>query len=120
MKTNSFFRTAVVLGAVLAAPAASAQLTETPERSGTSGAEYLTLPVTARTASLASAFTGGLDNASGLEGLMLNPAALSVSDGTGATFSRMNYLDDVGINHFGVSQSIGNNDIAVFLWDFTV
>ena len=120
MKTTILTCAAVVLGVVLAAPDAHAQLTETPERSGTAAAEYLLLPVTAQGAALSSAYTGGMDNIMGLEGLTVNPAALMSNLGTSAMFSRTEYVADVGTNHFGVAQAFGNNNVALTLtsWDY--
>ena len=100
----------------LAAPEVQAQ----NERAGTSGASHLLIPLTARHASLASTTTSGLTNLNGLEALYENPAGLAVSDGTSALFSRMDYVADIGVNYFGLGQSIGDNDLAftVTAWDF--
>lgn len=90
------------------------------DRAGTAGAAYLMVPVTARMASLGSAITGGLADLNGIEALYQNPAGLVSNDGTSALFSRMNYVADIGINHFGVAQKLGNNQVGltVTAWDF--
>lgn len=90
------------------------------DRAGTAGASYLLIPVTARTASLGSTLTGGMANLNGIEALYQNPAGLTSNQGTAALFSRMNYVADIGINHFGVAQRLGNNQVGltVTAWDF--
>ena len=90
------------------------------DRAGTAGATYLMVPVTARLASLGAAATGGMADMNGLEALYQNPAGLTTNQGTAAIFSRMSYVADIGINHFGVAQKLGNNQIGltVTAWDF--
>ncbi|HLA64135.1 MAG TPA: PorV/PorQ family protein, partial [Rhodothermales bacterium] len=111
---------AVAVTAGLAAPEARAQLAETPEQSGTAAADHLLVPVTAHAAGLANAYTSGLSSLSGLEGAMMNPAALMLNQGTGAMFSRMQYVADIGVNSFGVAQRFGANNVALQItaWDF--
>ena len=90
------------------------------DRAGTAGAAYLLVPVTARMASLGSAITGGMANLNGIEALYQNPAGLVSNQGTSALFSRMSYVADIGINHFGVAQRVGSNQVGltVTAWDF--
>ena len=90
------------------------------QRQGTAGADYLLVPVTANTATLGTAYTAGGQNVSALEAILSNPAGLATASGTSALFSRSQYVADIGINYFGVSQSFGNNAIALTLnsWDF--
>ena len=90
------------------------------KRRGTAGSEHLLIPFTARTASLGAGFASGLANASGLEGLFANPAGLTVNAGTNAIFSRMDYVADIDVNHFGVAQRFGANNLALTLtgWNF--
>lgn len=90
------------------------------ERAGTAGAAQLLIPVTARNSALGNNTTSGLGSMSGLEALYSNPAGLAVNTGTGAMFSRMNYVADIGVNYFGFAQAIGANNIAftVTSWDF--
>lgn len=90
------------------------------KRQGTAGAEELLIPVTARTTAVGTAMTAGAPGMSGVEALFANPANLSLNSGTNALFSRMEYAADIGVNHFGVAQRFGNNNIAFTLtsWDF--
>ncbi len=89
-------------------------------RKGTSGADYLLIPVTARTASLATGATGGLSNMAGVEALLANPAGLMSNTGTNVLFSRMEYVADIGVNYLGIGQRFGSNNIALTVqsWDF--
>jgi hypothetical protein len=103
----------------LAAESASAQQVESPGRDGTTGAEHMLLPVTARSAALSTAFAGGLPGISALEGLQANPAALTSNTGTNAMFSRMEYVADIGVNYVGLAQRAGSNHFALTFtsWD---
>ena len=104
----------------LAAESVSAQQVESPGRDGTTGAEHMLLPVTARSAALSTAYAGGLATISGLEALQANPAALTVNTGTNVMFSRMEYVADIGVNYVGIAQRAGSNHFAltVTAWDF--
>ena len=90
------------------------------DRVGTAAMEELLVPVTPRTVALGSAMTAGLANVSGVEAVQSNPAALLVSQGTNALFSRSEYVADIGINYLGISQSFGANSVAFTLtnWDY--
>ena len=105
---------AALLG--LGAPDAAAQ----DDRVGTAAMEELLVPVTPRTVSLGTALTAGISDMSGIEAIQSNPAALLVSEGTTAMFSRTDYVADIGINYFGVGQRFGANSIALTLnaWDY--
>ncbi len=109
----------VVLGGTWGTTAV-AQDVQGDDRAGTAAAEYLLIPLTARTAALGSTLTGGAANLSGVEALQANPAALMINPGTNAQFSRMEYVADVGVNYFGVAQRFGANNVAftVSFWDF--
>lgn len=111
---------ALALLATLLPVSAMAQDVAGDEAAGTAAAQYLLLPMTARTAALGTGLTGGIHNLSGVEALQANPAALMVNDGTNALFSRTEYVADIGINYFGFAQSLGNNNIGVTVtaWDF--
>lgn len=104
-----------------AAGPAMAQGRDVPgdERAGTAGAQFLLVPTTARTTSLANGLTAGLNSVSGLESLQSNPAALMANGGTEALFSYVDYVADIGVSTFGVAQSFGNSNIALFVtsWD---
>ena len=114
-KTLALCAAAALIG--LGAPDAHAQA---DDRAGTAAMEELLVPVTPRTVSLGSAVTSGLSDMSGIEAAQSNPAALLVSDGTSAMFSRTEYLADIGINYFGIGQKFGANSIALTLtaWDY--
>lgn len=93
---------------------------ESGSRAGTAGAAQLLVPMTARYAALGSSGTSGVTGMNGVEALFANPSGLALGSGTSALFSRMNYVADIGVNYFGVSQQMGNNHIAfhVSSWDF--
>jgi hypothetical protein len=95
-------------------------LGESGSRSGTAGAAELLVPLTARYTALGGAATGGVEGMSGLEASYANPAGLAGDTGTNVIFSRMDYVADIGVNHIGFSQQLGNNHIAftVTSWDF--
>ena len=82
--------------------------------------EELLVPVTPRTVALGNALTGGLNNLIGVEAVQSNPAAVLSSVGTNAMFSRQEYVEDIGINYVGISQSFGANSVAITLmsWDY--
>lgn len=89
-------------------------------RKGTAGADYLLIPVTARTTGIGVGATAGAANMSGVEALLSNPAGLAVNTGSNLLFSRMEYVADIGVNYIGVAQSFGVNNIALTInsWDF--
>ncbi|MEM1117486.1 MAG: PorV/PorQ family protein [Bacteroidota bacterium] len=110
-----------LLVGVLATPAsAQSRDVDGDERAGTAGAQYLLVPTTARTASLANGLTGGLSSLSGVEALQSNPAALAANLGTEALFSYTGFVADIGVNYFGVAQNFGASNVAfsVTSWDF--
>ncbi len=90
------------------------------DRRGTAGSEQLLVPLTARTVGLGGGFASGLTGASGLEGLWANPAALTVNTGTNALFSHMAYVAEIDVNHIGIAQRFGANQIALTItnWGF--
>lgn len=90
------------------------------DRAGTAAMEELLVPLTPRTVALGTSLTSGLSNASPLEALQSNPAAAMSGRGTNAMFSRSEYLADIGVNYFGVSQQFGNNvlSLTVNSWDY--
>ena len=100
----------------LVAPGAAAQ----DDRAGTQAMEELLVPVTPRTVALGNTLTSGLDDLVGVEAAQSNPAGILASTGTNAMFSRMEYVEDIGINYFGVSQKFGANSVALSLvsWDY--
>ena len=92
----------------------------TAQEEGSRTNTHLTVPLSARTASLGNATTGGLVNANVIETLQTNPAGLAANAGLSAMFSRMNYVADIGTNYFGLAQKVGNGNVAVTVnsWDF--
>lgn len=118
MKTKFLAICAAGLGLTgLAAPGAAAQ---GDDRGGTQAMEELLVPVTPRTVALGNSLTGGLGDLVGVEAVQSNPAGLLASRGTDVMFSRMEYVEDIGINYFGVSQAFGANSVALTLvsWDY--
>ena len=111
---------ALILSCALALPSAAQNINPDTDRSGTVSSAHLMIPLTARSASLASATTGGVTGMNGLEAAFSNPAGLVLNDGTGVLFSHMQYVADIGVNYFGVAQKLGNNQIglSVSAWDF--
>lgn len=64
------------------------------KRNGTSAAQELLLPVTARGMALSGAYLAGLD---GIDAMFYNPAGFGVTDNSAdALFSYMNYIADIG------------------------
>jgi hypothetical protein len=122
MTRQAFFSLLTVAALLLlGSPDVEAQRTSPDiDRSGTTGATYLMLPLTARSASLGTAVTGGVNDMNGLEASFHNPAGLNLNDGTGVLFSRMSYVADIGVNYFGVSQQFSNNSVGLTVssWDF--
>ena len=88
-------------------------------RAGTSGAAELLVPLTAHYSALGGATTSVLSGVNGIEALYANPAGLTNNQGTSALFSRLQYVEDIGVNYFGVAQRIGNNNLALTIsaWD---
>jgi hypothetical protein len=119
IKALTYLILLAVVGGGWSSPAL-AQEGEGDQRAGTAAAEYLLIPLNARTASLGSTLTGGMANLGGVEALQANPAGLMANTGTNAQFSRMEYAADIGVNYFGVGQRFGNNNVAltVSFWDF--
>jgi opacity protein-like surface antigen len=74
-------------------------------RKGTTGADYLLIPVGARGIATGGAFVANL---TGLESIYYNPAGLDLSTGGEFMFSYMNYLADISVSYFGASTNIGD------------
>lgn len=121
-KQTLWLMLAVLLGFIPISAQAQSNETVAPDRdrSGTSSSPYLLLPVTARSASLAAAATGGLSSMNAIEASYHNPAGLTLNTGTSALFSHMNYVADIDVNYFGVAQRFGNNSVALTVnaWNF--
>jgi hypothetical protein len=118
-KLSRIFLSALLVAGLVGMSALEAQAGDDSRR-GTAGASQLLVPLTARSASLGASLTSGLTGMNGLEAIYANPAGLALNTGTAALFSRMEYVANIGVNYFGVSQAFGNNNIAfmVSAWDF--
>ena len=88
-------------------------------RAGTNGAPELLVPLTARYSALGGATTSVLAGMNGLEALYANPAGLTNNRSTSALFSRLQYVEDIGVNYFGLAQRFGDNNLALTIsaWD---
>lgn len=74
------------------------------KRNGTSAAQELLLPVTARGMALSGAYLAGLD---GIDAMFYNPAGLGVTDNSAdALFSHMTYIADIGFTVAAVSANL--------------
>ncbi len=90
--------------ATLAVTAATLVVTGSPARAqGTSGLEFLTVPLGARPAALGNAYTGF---AQGLEGILFNPAAAASVDGFGVSLSVLDAADIFHQSLFAVGVPI--------------
>jgi hypothetical protein len=74
-------------------------------RKGTTGADYLLIPVGARGIATGGAFVANL---TGLESIYYNPAGLDLSSGAEFMFSYMNYLADINISYLGAATNLGD------------
>jgi len=82
-----------------------------PDRIGTSGAPELRLPVGARGVALAGSDLGTIG---GAEALFYNPAGIvETKSRTEVLFSHTEYIADMKVNYFAVTQAMGSNSIGV-------
>ncbi len=82
-------------------------------RKGTTGADYLLIPVGGRGIATGGAFVANL---SGLESIYYNPAGLDINGGAEFMFSYMNYFADINISYLAVSTQVsGLGSIAFTL-----
>lgn len=73
------------------------------DKSGTSAAPELLIPVGGREIAMGGA---GVATATGVDAIFWNPAGLSrMTKGTEALFSHMNYIADIGVEYFGVGAN---------------
>ena len=103
----------VLLGASQQVLAQDVRTEPNTDRTGTAAGMWLLLPVTAQTASLAGTGTATMAKMSGLDAATQNPAGLMLNTGTNAMFSRLQFVEDIGISHFGVAQRFGNNNVSL-------
>jgi len=74
-------------------------------RKGTTGADYLLIPVGARGIATGGAFVANL---TGLESIYYNPAGLDLASGTEFMFNYMSYFADIDVSYFGASTNLGD------------
>lgn len=74
-------------------------------RKGTTGADYLLIPVGARGISTGGAFVASL---TGLESIYYNPAGLDIAGGAEFMFSYMNYFADINITYAAISTQLSD------------
>lgn len=103
----------ILLGAAQQGLAQDVRTEPNTDRTGTAAGMWLLLPVTAQTASLAGSGTASMAKMSGLDAATQNPAGLMLNTGTTALFSRLDFVEDIGINHFGVAQRFGANNVSL-------
>lgn len=75
-----------------------------PARNGTTSAEQLLIPVSARGIALSGAF---LTDMTGLESLYYNPAGLDRGANNEAMFSYMSYIADINVSYFAIGSRLG-------------
>jgi hypothetical protein len=75
------------------------------ERTGTSGANELRIPVGPRGTALGGTTVA---DASGPEALFWNPAGLATLSGTDAYFSHLSYIADMSVNYFALTTKAGS------------
>lgn len=97
MKMKIFITTVLLIA--LAMPSFAGD----PSRKGTSGADYLLIPVGARGIATGQAF---ISSVSGAEAIFYNPAGLDVTGRTEAMFSQMQYIADINVAYFAVSSQL--------------
>ncbi len=89
------------------------------KRNGTSAAQELLLPVSARGMALSGAYLAGLD---GIDAMYYNPAGLGLTENSAdAMFSYMNYIADIGFSYAAVAvnfEGFGALGFSVRTLDF--
>jgi len=95
----------IAAGIVLLGAAAGLAQAGSDERTGTSGANELRIPVGPRSTAL-----GGttVSDASGPEALYWNPAGLATLTETDVYFTHLNYIADMNVNYFAVVTKAGS------------
>lgn len=110
---RAFLGATILLGLSQQALAQDVRTEPNTDRTGTAAGMWLLLPVTAQTASLSGTGTATMAKMSGLDAATQNPAGLMLNTGTNAMFSRMQFVEDIGISHFGVAQRFGQNNVSL-------
>jgi len=89
------------------------------KRNGTSGAEELLIPVSARGLAMGGAYVSGIE---GIDAIFYNPAGMGVSSSSAeAQFTYMNYIADIGMSYAAVAvnfESFGSLGFSVKTLDF--
>lgn len=98
MKTKVLLITAVLLAVCF-----SMGIAGSGNRTGTSGALELSIPIGARGAALGGAV---MANSSGVEAMIWNPAGLADLQGTEAMFTHLSYLADIDVSFVGFGTVI--------------
>lgn len=84
---------------------AGAAFAGSSERTGTSGANELRIPVGPRSTALGGTTVADV---SGPEALFWNPAGLATLQGTDAYFSHLSYIADMNVNYFALTTKVGS------------
>jgi hypothetical protein len=97
--------------AALLALAVSGAWAGSDQRTGTSGAPELLIPVGARPSALGPSVASDI---SGVEAIYWNPAGLAGLQGTEALFSHTEYFADMKVNYAAVAAKAGNLGVVAF------
>lgn len=97
------YRKLVIICVISVLALASVSLAGSDRRLGTSGAQYLRIPVGSRGTAMGGAI--GAD-VYGAEAIFYNPAGVAMIEGTEVMFSHLNYFADMDLNYFAVTTSI--------------
>src|SRR5262245_14142899 len=103
--TGRGFAATAVGAALLAMLAAGNAQAGSNERTGTSGANELRIPVGPRSNALGGTTVAEV---SGPEAMYWNPAGLGTLRGTEVYFSHLSYISDMDVNYFAVATRAGN------------
>jgi hypothetical protein len=98
-------RRAASAAALLALLAAAPAHAGSTDRTGTSGAVELLIPVGARGTALGGAVQSDVD---GIEAMFWNPAGLASVERTQALFTHTSYFADMKMNYAGIGTRVGN------------
>ncbi len=97
------YRKLVIICVISVLAIASVSLAGSERRLGTSGAQYLRIPVGSRGTAMGGAI--GAD-AYGAEAIFYNPAGVAMIEGTEVMFSHLNYFADMDLDYFALTTSI--------------
>lgn len=97
------YRKLVIICVISVLAFASVSLAGSDRRLGTSGAQYLRIPIGSRGTAMAGAI--GAD-VYGTEAIFYNPAGVAMIEGTEVMFSHLNYFADMDLNYFAITTTI--------------